>query len=203
MRAVAAFDFDGTLSRRDSLVPFLRRLCGDPRVLGAILSRLPVLVAAGAGRVPRGRAKEALLRPLIGGRRLADVEPVAEEFARRLLGTGMWGPGVERLGWHRARGDEVVIVSASPELYLAHVGRALGVRAVLATGLEVDAAGRLTGRLRGDNVRGAEKVARLDAWLGGDAAEVWAYGDSDGDRQLLARADHGFVRRGRGFTPIR
>ena len=201
-RVVAAFDFDGTLSRRDSLVPFLRRLCGDPRVLGAVLTRLPVLLAAAAGRVSRGRAKEALLRPLIGGRRLADVEPVAGAFAERLVGTGMWPPGLERLEWHRGRGDEVVIVSASPELYLAPLGRVLGVRAVLATGLEVDAAGRLTGRLRGDNVRGAEKVARLDAWLEGDPAEVWAYGDSDGDRELLARADHGFRRQGHGFTPV-
>lgn len=202
-RVVAAFDFDGTLSRRDSLVPFLRRLCGDLPVLGAVLTRLPVLLAAGAGRVSRGHAKEALLRPLLGGRRVADVEPVAAAFASRLLGSGMWRPGVERLEWHRGRGDEVVIVSASPELYLAPLGRALGVRAVLATGLEVDAGGRLTGRLRGDNVRGAEKVARLDAWLAGDPAEVWAYGNGDGDRQLLARADHGFLRRGRGFTPIR
>jgi phosphatidylglycerophosphatase C len=202
-RVVAAFDFDGTLSRRDSLVPFLRRLCGDPPVLAAILTRLPLLLAAGAGRVSRGRAKEALLRPLLGGRLLADVEPVAGAFASRLLGSGMWPPGMERLEWHRGRGDDVVIVSASPELYLAPLGRALGVRAVLATGLEVDARGRLTGRLAGDNVRGAEKVARLDAWLAGDPAEVWAYGNSDGDRQLLARAEHGFLRRGPGFTPTR
>ncbi len=199
-RVVAAFDFDGTLSRRDSLVPFLRRACGDAAVLRAIASRLHVLLAAGAGRVCRGRAKEALLRPLLGGRRLADLEPVAAAFATRLLDRGMWPPGLERLEWHRRRGDEVVIVSASPELYLGPVGRALGASAVLATGLEVDAGGRLTGRLAGPNVRGAEKVARLDAWLGGDPAEVWAYGNSDGDRQLLARADHPFRRRGGGFT---
>jgi phosphatidylglycerophosphatase C len=200
-RVVAAFDFDGTLSRRDSLVPFLRRACGDAAVAAAILSRLPVLLAAAAGRVTRGRAKEALLRPLLGGRRVAELETVVEAFARRLLASGMWPPGMERLEWHRRRGDDVVIVSASPELYLAAVGRALGARAVLATGLEVDAAGRLTGRLAGPNVRGAEKVVRLDAWLGPGPAEVWAYGNSDGDRELLARADHGFRRRGGGFTP--
>lgn len=200
-RVVAAFDFDGTLSRRDTFVPFLRSACGDAALAGAIASRLHVLLAAGVGRVSRGRAKETLLQPLLGGRRLADLEPVAEAFAARVLATAMWPPGLERLEWHRRRGDEVVIVSASPELYLAPVGRELGARAVLATGLEVDGAGRITGRLAGPNVRGAEKVVRLDAWLGGDAAEVWAYGNSDGDRQLLARADRGFRRSGGGFTP--
>lgn len=202
-RVVAAFDFDGTLSRRDSLVPFLRSLCGAPALVRVVLSRLPVILAAGAGWVSRGRAKEALLRGLIAGRRVEEVEPVAERFARHLLGSGMWRPALERLEWHRRRGDQVVIVSASPALYLAPLGRALGVDAVLATGLQVDSAGRLTGRLEGGNVRGPAKVDRLDAWLGGDPAEVWAYGDSGGDRQLLARADHGFRRRWWRLRPVR
>jgi HAD superfamily hydrolase (TIGR01490 family) len=201
-RVVAAFDFDGTLSRGDSLVPFLRRLCGDAAVLRAVVTRLPILLAAGAGRVSRGRAKEALLVGLIAGRPLAEVEPVAEEFARRLLATGMFPPGLERLEWHRARGDQLAIVSAAPQLYLEPLGSALGVDAVLSTGLDVDAAGRLTGRLLGGNVRGPVKVERLERWLGTDPAELWAYGNSDGDREMLARADHGFLRRGGGFPPV-
>jgi phosphatidylglycerophosphatase C len=51
--------------------------------------------------------------------------------------------------------------------------------------------GRLTGELASPNVRREEKVRRLEAWLGDDGpVELWAYGDSDGDRELLARADH-------------
>jgi phosphatidylglycerophosphatase C len=200
-RVVAAFDFDGTLSRRDSLMPFLRRLCGRPAVVRVVLWRLPLILAAGAGWISRGRAKEAVLRGLIAGRRLEEVVPVAEGFARHLLDSGMWRPALERLEWHRRRGDAVVIVSASPALYLAPLGRVLGVDAVLATGLEVDASGRLTGRLSGGNVRGPAKVARLDAWLGGRPAELWAYGNSGGDRQLLARADHGFRKHWWRFRP--
>lgn len=198
---VAAFDFDGTLSRKDSLVPFLHRLCGGRALARVVLTRLPLILAAGAGVISRGRAKEALLRGLVAGLPLAQVEPVAEGFARHLLGSEMSSTALERLEWHRRRGDRLVIVSASPALYLAPLGRALGVDAVLATGLEVDAGGRLTGRLSGGNVRGAAKVARLEDWLGGEPAEIWAYGNSGGDRQLLARADHGFRRRWRGFRP--
>ena len=66
---------------------------------------------------------------------------------------------------------------------------------MLATELEVDADGRCTGALVDGNCRGPEKVARLHAWLdehhgGRDAVELWAYGDSPGDLELLADADH-------------
>jgi phosphatidylglycerophosphatase C len=191
---VAAFDFDGTLSRRDSLLPFLVRLCGAAAVLRVGLERAGLIAGAGAGIVSRDRVKEAVLLPLLGGIPLAAAEAEAERYARHLLDRELRPDSRERLEWHRSRGHEVVIVSASPELYLGHVGRALGCAAVLATRLEVED-GRLTGRLVGGNVRGPEKVARLDAWLDGDTPEIWAYGDSDGDRLLLARADHGFRRR--------
>ena len=111
----------------------------------------------------------------------------------------------ERLEWHRARGHRLVIVSASPESYLAPVGDDLGVDAVVATRLDVGPDGRLTGDYDGRNCRGAEKLARvrrlMAQWTadgtvdttGASAisAVLWAYGNSDGDRQLLAGADVG------------
>ena len=86
-----------------------------------------------------------------------------------------------------------MIVSASFELYVEPLGSLLGVDGVLATRLVTDA-GRFTGDLDGPNCRGPEKVQRLHAWLdqhhGGRAAvELVAYGDSPGDRELLADAD--------------
>jgi len=202
VRTVAAFDLDGTLTRRDTLVPFLMRVRGRGPVLRALAANTPSLARAALTAEARHRAKEALLIATLGGWWLEELQPVADAYAADVYETALRPDRVARLRWHQEQGHEVVIVSASPELYLAPLGRVLGVRAVLATGLEVDAAGRLTGRLWGDNVRGAEKVARLDAWLEGDPAEVWAYGDSDGDRELLARADHGFRRQGHGFTPV-
>ena len=92
-----------------------------------------------------------------------------------------------------ATGDVIVIVSASFELYVEPLGRLLGVDGVLATRLATDA-GRFTGDLDGPNCRGPEKVRRLHAWLdehhgGRRAVELVAYGDSPGDRELLADAD--------------
>jgi phosphatidylglycerophosphatase C len=88
----------------------------------------------------------------------------------------------------------VVIVSASYEQYVRVVGDHLGVDAVIATRLEVESE-RCTGRLLGANCRGPEKLVRLRGWLASqgldlDDVTLWAYGDSTGDRELLAAADH-------------
>jgi phosphatidylglycerophosphatase C len=80
------------------------------------------------------------------------------------------------------------------EVYLSPLGNRLGFDGILATSLEVGDDGRLTGRLSGANVRRAEKVARLRGWLkeelNGAPYELWAYGDSKGDKELLALAEH-------------
>ena len=97
---------------------------------------------------------------------------------------------LERLRWHGGEGHEIVIVSASLDSYLAPLAPRLGVGHVISSSLEVDDHGLVTGRLVGGNVRGPEKASRLQAWLGDGPIELWAYGDSSGDDELLAMADH-------------
>ncbi len=95
-------------------------------------------------------------------------------------------------------------MSASPEFYVTPIGRRLGFDAVLATRLEVDPDGRLTGRILGANCRGPEKVVRLREWRGDTLTVAFAYGDSAGDREMLALAANGVkVRRRRRPGPER
>ena len=105
-------------------------------------------------------------------------------YAARLL-PRLRPDGLERVRWHQQRGDRVVLVSASLGVYLRPLADELGLDGVEAVELVVDADGLLTGAMIGPNCRGPEKVVRLD---GGN--ELWAYGDSTGDDELLAAADH-------------
>jgi phosphatidylglycerophosphatase C len=193
VRRVAAFDFDGTLAPGDSLLPFLVRVCGRRRVAQALVAFGPAIGWALAGRGDRHAVKEAFVGRLLRGRDADAVARVGQAFAAGLLGRVR--PGMlERVAWHRDEGHELVMVSASLTVYLEPLGAALGFDHVLATGLEVGADGRLTGWLLGANVRGPEKAARLTDWLGADATdcELWAYGDSSGDEDLLALAQAAF-----------
>lgn len=195
-RVVAAFDFDKTISTRDNVVPFLRAAVGRTRLTAALLAISPRLVAAALNEERRDAAKVALVRRTLTGYDAARLTDVATGFARDVTARHLRPDVLERVEWHRGQGHELVIVSASFTSYLDPIAAELGFAAVLATELDVADDGRLTGELARPNVRGAEKVRRLDEWLGATASDdrpvfVWAYGDSSGDRELLGRADQG------------
>lgn len=205
-RVVAAFDFDGTLTRRDTLIPFLRFVCGTSAVNRRLAYHSIPLGAAIAldRRARRSEIKEKMLRELFTGRSRDDVEAAGERFAHRLgEGSRLRPDIVSRWHWHREQGHELVIVSASLEAYLQPFARSMGGGHVLGTRLHAAADRTLTGNFDGFNCRGAEKVRRLREWGVSPAAELWAYGDSSGDRELLAAAGapHRVSRGARCPTP--
>lgn len=188
-RVVAAFDFDGTLTTRDTLVPFLAYATSRRRLASAVGRDLAPVLAEARRRGLRDAGKERLLARLFAGEEHERLVRVGEAYADRLharLRPSM----LDRIEWHRSQGHELVIVSASLHYYLDPLGERLGFDEVIAVSLEVDEQGRLTGRLAGPNVRGEEKVVRLRSWMGDDPDELWAYGDSSGDAHLLAAATH-------------
>ena len=191
---VAAFDVDGTLTVRDCVRPFLLRVGGWAGVSRAVLTR-PLVAATAGVRRDRDRLKELIVGGVLRGRSIAQVEAIGEEFAKQVHDGWLRSDMVDRLRWHQRAGHRIVLVSASLGPYLRPLGRRLGVDDVLCA--EPQRLGdNFTDRLAGANCRAAEKVRRLDAWLSArslDHATVWAYGDSDGDRELLERADHSLL----------
>jgi phosphatidylglycerophosphatase C len=192
-RVVAAFDLDGTLTDGGSVFKWLRAVAGArPAYLAAARLAVPLALGALRSGPTADRAKERLFTRLLAGRDLDLVTSVSRRFALEHLARHRRDDVVARLAWHRGRGDEVVIVSASPALYASVVAEQLGAAAAIATRLGVDGRGRLTGRYEGLNCRGEEKQRRVREWVGAHDGEleVYAYGNSRGDRRLLAWATH-------------
>jgi phosphatidylglycerophosphatase C len=196
---VAAFDVDGTLTRGDTLLPFLRELCGDMSVAVAAVCEARSLLLATRGLVSRDEAKARLLQRLLAGRDAAAVGAAGRDYGGRVARSKITSVMLARVRHHQSSGHRVVLASASPDVYIDELGRLLGANAVICTRLEKGADGRLTGRLDGGNCRAAEKARRVREWIDTEApdAELWAYGDSASDDPMLALAAHPVrVRRG-------
>jgi phosphatidylglycerophosphatase C len=201
VRTVAAFDFDGTIIRGDSFIPFLMLVAGRARVAAEVARLGPAIAWAAAGRGERDMVKATLVGRVFRGVPADRVAQAGRAYAAELVKRRARPEMVERVRWHRDSGHELVLVSASLTAYLDPLGELLGFDQVFATRLAVGDDGRLTGELLGANVRGAEKAARITAWLAGEDCELWAYGDSAGDHAMLSIAHSPFLVRRRGMRP--
>ncbi|HEB50226.1 MAG TPA: HAD family hydrolase [Desulfobulbus sp.] len=184
---LALFDFDGTISDRDSFLLFVRRVAGPARFTAGMAMLSPRIIAFLLGRHSNQALKEEVLTRFFRHWPVQRFQEQAEEFCREHIPAILRPGAVERIRWHRGRGDRIAVVSATPELILAPWCRGNGLE-LLATRLEV-ADGRLTGRIEGRNCRDREKVTRIRArYHLEEFDQVHAYGDTEGDRPMLALA---------------
>lgn len=197
-RTVAAFDFDGTVSRRDTLVPFVARFAGVRKsASGSLGTGWDGLVRRRAELRDRDAFKAQMVRRLLAGRDARDLDRAAGVYAARLIDTALRPEMVEEIRAHVAAGHETLFVSASLSNYLVPVARYLGMTDVIAVELDVTE-GVLNGSMVHPNVRAEQKAVRLRRWLGVpdqgpiEGVHLWAYGNSSGDHELLAMADRSF-----------
>jgi len=185
---LVAFDFDGTLTHRDSFAAFLAWRSGPARFALSLLRLIPAALAY-LGHRDRGRLKAAAAGEFLKGVSRAELDVEAQRFATERA-RRLFRPDAIHV-WRRwqADGARLVIVTASPEPIVAPFARGLGADLLIGTRLVFDEEERVTGALEGVNCRGQEKVERLKAAFGDDMRLEAAYGDSEGDTEMLALAD--------------
>ena len=185
MKRVFAFDFDGTLTTRDTLIAFIRYACGTPRFLLGFLLHAPLLVLMKLRLYSNGKTKQRLFTWFFQGMSIETFDALCQSFAlshRHLLRPDT----VRLLQQALSEGAEVLVVSASIDNWVQPFFPAV---TVLGTQIEV-IDGRLSGRFLTPNCYGQEKVRRILALHPDRSAyRLIAYGDSRGDRELLAFAD--------------
>ncbi len=189
--SVALFDLDGTLTWRDTLLPFLAGSALRHPVRLLRLWRLPpALIGYLLRDRDRGRLKSTLIRAVMGGERRDLIEAWAELFVLELEPRRRFRSGaLTVLEAHRAAGDHLVLLSASPDLYVPRIGRLLGFERTLCTELQWQG-DRLDGALKTPNRRGEEKLRCLESLRGQyPGAPIVAYGNSASDLIHMRRAD--------------
>lgn len=185
MREIYAFDFDGTLTTRDTLLAFIRYAKGTRAFLWGFLRHAHLLVLMKLGLYPNWKAKQRVFSYFFKGMTLDVFDTLCRQFAaenRYLLRP----EGIKTLQQAQSEGAGVLIVSASIDNWVQPFFPGV---TVVGTQIEVNN-DRLTGRFVTANCYGEEKVRRILAlYPDRSAYHLTAYGDSRGDKQLLAFAD--------------
>lgn len=204
-RPVAFFDFDGTLTTGDTLMPFLKFVVGTPAYYAKLALVSPVLVAYFGKMLRNDIAKQIVLKQYLAGYHIDDLFVRGQRFSEEVIPTMLRPEGMERLRWHQDQGHECVLVSASMDVYLNAWAKNEKFSEVICTALENESGGRASGKMQGKNCHGKEKLRRVLKWRDGrNPLETFAYGDTEADIPFLTSVGKGYIwsRSKNIFVPI-
>jgi HAD superfamily hydrolase (TIGR01490 family) len=192
-KEIAFFDFDGTITRSDTLLEFIRFVHGTGAFWRGFLRNSHFLVGYRLKLIDNQVAKEKILEHFFRGMTLDTFQEKCSRFAREVLPGLVRHAALDEINRLRKAGVIVVVVSASPENWISDWAKEHSVE-LIASQLEVKE-GRLTGRIKGRNCHGEEKVKRImEKHAIKDYDTVYAYGDSPGDRAMMGLASTAYYR---------
>jgi len=190
---LALFDFDGTITKDDSLLKFIRFVMGGFRFIFGLVVLSPILVAYKLGLIPNHKAKQKMLSWFFKGMSKDAFFKVANEYALLHIDKIVRPKAMEKIAWHKAQGHQVVVVSAAIDCWLKPWCDKNNID-LIATRLEIED-GKLTGKFATKNCYGIEKVNRIKEKYNLEKYSViYAYGDSSGDKEMLSIANERYYK---------
>ena len=190
---IAFFDFDGTITKDDSFLKFIRFVVGDFRFIVGFVFLLPILILYKLKIIPNHKAKEIVLRYFFKGCKEEEFKKVANEYSLVHIDKILRPKAIEKINWHKNQGHKVVVVSASIECWLRPWCERNNLE-LIATKLEIKD-DIVTGKLLSKNCYGVEKVNRIkELYDLKNFDYIYAYGDSSGDKQMLEIAHEKFYK---------
>ena len=203
------FDFDGTLTTSDTLLEFIRYAKGTGRFLMVFLMYSPLLVLMKLHLFPNWKAKQLIFAHLFADMRIEKFDALCRDFAEEYQHL-LRPKGVTLVHEALVAGAQVFIVSASIDNWVRPFFKVRGLDGVRVLGTQIEVIdGRLTGKFKSNNCYGEEKVHRICEALSAPTStsspasaapfvrsqyEIEAFGDSRGDKEMLAFADKGHYK---------
>jgi HAD superfamily hydrolase (TIGR01490 family) len=192
-KKIAFFDFDGTITTKDTLLELIRFNKGAFHLYLGFLLNSPFVLGYKLKLLSNQAAKERILRYFFGGQSLQAFNAICDTFAKEQLPSFLWGKALQEIEKLKAAGVEITIVSASPENWIRQWAETMEVQ-LIATRLKVKE-GKLTGRIHEKNCYGDEKARRIREVSDlGSYDEIYAYGDTRGDLPMLRLANFPFYK---------
>lgn len=192
---IAVFDFDGTITRKDTLLLFIKFSKGKRLFIFGFTLFLPLIVAMKLKLYPNWRAKQSLFSFFYKGISLQEFNDMADKFSFE-IDKIIRPKAMEALKLHKKNGDMVIIISASIENWIKPWADKLGVDMVLATQIDINKNRLLTGKFLSKNCYGQEKVNRLlEVFPNRNDYSLITYGDSQGDKEIIEISDKGYYNK--------
>lgn len=188
-KTIAAFDFDGTITTKDTLFDFIRFYFGLPKLMIGLIILSPMLTLFKVGLIKNSKAKELLISYFFKNTDIHDFNKQCALYSIRIDNISRVNI-LEKIQWHIKQHHTVVIVSASIRNWIEPWAVKNGVSLIISTEIE-EKLGKLTGKFATNNCYGQEKVNRLlNSFPNREDYILYAYGDSRGDKELLEIADY-------------
>ena len=189
MKTLALFDFDGTITKKDSLFHFLRFAAGNIRFYVGLLALSPTLFGLKMGLLNAQKAKEKVIYFYLKNKAKNNLQEIARIYTLSMLNSIFRKTALERLAWHKAQGHQIYIVSASAELWLEQWCKNEDI-GLIATKLAFEN-DKLLKEFASPNCNGIEKMNRIKREI--DLTQfdcIFAYGDTKGDIAMLSLAQN-------------
>ncbi|MDN5513229.1 HAD-IB family phosphatase [Acinetobacter sp.] len=188
---LALFDFDGTLCTKDSFTGFIFYALSKRHIVKQGIKILPWIQAYYLNAYPAHAMRSKLFRAMFSNANAPELQQSAQEYAASLMNQ-LNHPLLKQLKQHQALGDDVVLVSASVDVYLKHVCTLLNIDLICTQTEQVNEV--YTGQYTTPDCSSEQKRQRiLEKYHLDDYAVIYAYGNSREDDEMLAIANHTFM----------
>jgi phosphatidylglycerophosphatase C len=187
--SLALFDFDGTITRKDSWLEFIKFTHGKGRYYLGLWILSPMLVLYLTKLIKNEQAKIFMFRYFYGGWKYEKFKKAGEDFCEKIIPGMLRTTAIEKIKQHQQQGHRVILITASAREWVAPWCKKMNME-IISTEVEIIAQ-TVSGKLATPNCYGQEKVNRLKALLNpAHYNTIYAYGDSSGDTEMLALAQH-------------
>jgi HAD superfamily hydrolase (TIGR01490 family) len=189
MKSLVIFDFDGTLTQKDSFRAFLKFTHRGLPYWVNVLRSLPFILMFYSGMIREKKLKETMLSFFYKNQTATELNGWGKRFIDHLNGKGFFRASMLSLfEKYRQQQARLVVVSASPEIWIKPFCELYHLE-YICTRLEFDRNDRFSGKISGENCKGEVKKMRIqDVYRLSDYAQIIVYGDSDGDLEMMELA---------------
>jgi len=194
-KIIAAFDFDGTITKKDTFIEFIKFSKGRFKLFTGLFLFSPLLILMKLKLYPNWKVKQKLFSYFYKGISINQFNKWGADFSA-LIDKMLLSKAIDSINLHKNKGEILVIISASIENWIKPWANQTGINTILSTKIEVDINERITGKFLTNNCRGKEKVIRLlEEFPNRNDYYLIAYGNDKGDKELIEFADEGYYNK--------